>query len=253
MTDVFHLGLTRDMLKGATLAIVPGDPARVARIAEAGDPNSVELASTREFTSRLINLDGNPVVVCSTGIGGPSTSIAVEELAQLGIDTFLRIGTTGAIQPDIAVGELIVTQASVRLDGASQHFAPLEYPAASNFEATRALVDAAQSGGHTHRVGITASSDTFYPGQERYDTVAGWVVNRFRGSLEEWQHLGVLNYEMESATLFTMCQSNGWRAGCVSGVIVNRGTQEIPDETIVAGVERKAIEVVLEAARRLLS
>lgn len=97
------------------------------------------------------------------GIGGPSTSIAVEELAQLGIRTFLRIGTTGAIQPHINVGDVLVTTASVRLDGASLHFAPMEFPAVADFECTTALVEAAKSIGATTHVGVTASSDTFYP------------------------------------------------------------------------------------------
>ncbi len=117
-SDVFHLGLTKNDLQGATLAIVPGDPERVEKIAALMD-KPVKLASHREFTSWRAELDGKPVIVCSTGIGGPSTSIAVEELAQLGVRTFLRIGTTGAIQPHINVGDVLVTTASVRLDGAS--------------------------------------------------------------------------------------------------------------------------------------
>ncbi len=252
MSDVFHLGLTRAMLDGAKLAIVPGDPDRVARIAE-GFEQPHELASVREFTSCIGTLNGAPVVACSTGIGGPSTSIAVEELAQLGIDTFLRVGTTGAIQPDIEVGTVIVTTGSVRMDGASRHFAPLEYPAVADFDCTTALVEAARNIGVATRVGITASSDTFYPGQERYDTVSGHVAASLRGSLDEWQHLNVLNYEMESATLYTMCAANGWRAGCVAGVIVNRHTQEIPADGVAEKVEADSIRVVLDAAARLLA
>lgn len=252
MADVFHLGLTRDMLNGATLAIIPGDPERVKRIANLLDEPQF-LASHREFTSYVGKLDGQAVVICSTGIGGPSTSIAVEELAQLGIRTFLRIGTTGAIQTKVNVGDLIVSQASVRLDGASQHFAPLEYPAVADFACTSALVAAARDQGVEPHVGITASSDTFYPGQERYDTVSGRVTQRFEGSLKHWQALGVLNYEMESATLFTMCASQGWRAACVAGVIVNRTQQEIPDDAVIKATETKAVTVVVEAARKLLA
>ena len=253
---MFHLGLTREQLAGATVAIVPGDPGRVRRIAEHLDAAS-ELSSTREFTSMSGTIDGTPVVVCSTGIGGPSTSIAVEELAQLGIDTFLRVGTTGAIQPHIDPGDVIVTTGSVRLDGASLHFAPLEFPAVADFECTSALVAAARrrtdaSTASVH-IGVTASSDTFYPGQERYDTVSGRVVERFRGSMEEWRDLGVLNYEMESATLLTMCASQGWRAGCVAGVLVNRTRSEIPDEAAATAVETMSIGIVVEAARRLLT
>lgn len=251
MSDVFHLGLTTEQLRGATLAIVPGDPERVARIAALLE-RPVELASTREFTSMLGWLDDVAVVVCSTGIGGPSTSIAVEELAQLGVRTFLRVGTTGAIQPGIEPGEVIVTTASVRLDGASLHFAPMEFPAVADFDCTAALVAAARASDARTHVGVTASSDTFYPGQERYDTVAGRVVRRFRGSLDEWRSLNVLNYEMESATLFTMCAANGWRAGCVAGVLVNRNVDETPDEHASAAVEATSIGIVVDAARRLL-
>lgn len=256
MADVFHLGIDRSDLGGAKIAIIPGDPQRVVRIAAAiseseGGGDVTELANTREYRSALTSLDGVPIVVCSTGIGGPSTSIAVEELAQLGVTTFLRIGTTGSIQPHVNIGDVIITQAAVRLDGASQHFAPLEYPAASNYECTRALADSAAALGYRHHVGITASSDTFYPGQERYDTVAGDVTTRFKGSLAEWQRLHVLNYEMESATLFTMCSANGWRGGCVATVIANRLEEEIPQAVDHTAMEKQSISVVIEAIRSL--
>jgi uridine phosphorylase len=254
MSDVFHLGLTGEQLQGAKLAIVPGDPARVPKLAAMLDRPSA-LASTREFTSWLgfagADDDAAAIVVCSTGIGGPSTSIAVEELAQLGVRTFLRVGTTGAIQPEIAVADVIVSTGAVRLDGASRHFAPLEYPAVADFACTQALVEAACATGHTVHVGITASSDTFYPGQERYDTVSGFVPAHLRGSMDEWRALHVLNYEMESATLFTMCAANGWRAGMVAGVLVNRTAQEIPDPSVHDAVEAAAVDVVIAAARAL--
>ncbi|MEY0877476.1 uridine phosphorylase [Providencia manganoxydans] len=251
MSDVFHLGLKKSDLQGATVAIVPGDPKRVEKIARLMD-NPVHLASLREFTSWRGELDGKAVIVCSTGIGGPSTSIAVEELAQLGIRTFLRIGTTGAIQENINVGDVLVTTAAVRLDGASQHFAPLEYPAVADFTCTNALYDAAKEAGATVHVGVTASSDTFYPGQERYDTYTGRVMRHFRGSMKEWQDMGVMNYEMESATLLTMCSSQGLRAGMVAGVIVNRTQQETPDEALLKKTEGNVLSIVVEAARRLL-
>ncbi|MDU8924921.1 uridine phosphorylase [Pasteurellaceae bacterium LIM206] len=251
MSEVFHLGLTKNMLKGATVAIIPGDPARSERIAQKMETPEF-LASKREFTSWLGYLDGKPVVVCSTGIGGPSVSICVEELAQLGVRTFLRVGTTGAIQPHIHAGDLLVTTGAVRLDGASQHFAPLEYPAVANFECTNALYAEAVKSGIPTYVGITASSDTFYPGQERYDTYSGFVYSRFKGSLKQWKELNVMNYEMESATLFTMCSALGLRAGMIAGVIVNRYQQEIPNESSLKQIEATAISVVVEAARRLL-
>ena len=251
MSDVFHLGLTKNDLQGATLAIVPGDPKRVEKIAKLMD-NPVHLASLREYTSWRGEIDVKAVIVCSTGIGGPSTSIAVEELAQLGIRTFLRIGTTGAIQEHINVGDILVTTAAVRLDGASLHFAPMEFPAVSDFECMNALYKAAKDNGSTVHVGVTASSDTFYPGQERYDTYTGRVVRRFKGSMKEWQEMGVMNYEMESATLLTMCASQGLRAGMVAGVIVNRTQQEIPDAELLKKTENNALGIVIEAARTLM-
>lgn len=251
MKKVFHLGLSREELNGAQLAIVPGDPDRSARIAEHLD-NPTCLAKTREFHVYLGQLNGHSIIVCSTGIGGPSTSIAVEELAQLGISTFLRIGTTGAIQPHINEGEILISQASVRLDGASQHFAPLNFPAVSDFYATQAMVNACENLSIPFHIGITASSDTFYPGQERYDTYSGYVPKAFQGSCEEWQQLGVMNYEMESATLFTMCAALGLRAACVAGVLVNRTRQEIPNVDH-GEIERKSVAVVLEAAKLLLN
>jgi len=252
MTELYHLGLSEDMLQGATLAIVPDDPGRGARTAAVAD-RSEPLAQRREFTSSLGWLGDTPLVVCSTGIGGPSVSIAVEELAQLGVRTFLRVGTTGAIQPSIAPGDVIITNAAVRLDGASHHFVPPEYPAVSDFACTTALVEASRSVGIEPHVGVTASTDTFYPGQERYDTFSGRVVRRFRGSLDEWQSMGVLNYEMEAATLFTMCASQGLRAGCVGGVLVNRGLDETPDKGFSRQIEVTSATVVMEAARRLLA
>ena len=250
MTPVFHLGLTQDMLRGATVAIVPGDPARVERIAATME-RSEFLVANREFTSYLGWFGDTPIVVCSSGIGGPSTSIAVEELAQLGVQTFLRVGTTGGIQPHLLPGDVIVTTGAGRLDGASLHFAPMEFPAVADFECTTALVDAARAIGVDPHVGITASSDTFYPGQERYDTFSRRVTRRFRGSLEDWRSMGVLNYEMEAATLFTMCSSQGLRAGCVAGVLVNRTQTETPSEETARRIEATTVSVVVEAAKQL--
>ena len=252
MSEVFHLGLTKAMLEGAQLAITPGAPERVERIARLLDKPKF-LVATREFTSWLGYIGDKAVVVCSTGIGGPSVSIAVEELAQLGVRTFLRIGTTGAIQPHINVGDILVTTGAVRLDGASQHFAPLEYPAVADFACTSALYQAAKA--HAKQqvyVGITAASDTFYPGQERYDTYSGKVWRRFRGSLQQWQELNVMNFEMESATLFTMCSALGLRAGMIAGAIVNRTQQEIPNEDAIKHIEENAVLIVVKAAALLL-
>lgn len=250
---MFHLGIDRSMINGATIAVMPGDPARVEKIASKMD-DAVFLHSHREFNIYLAYLDKQPVVICSTGIGGPSTSIAIEELAQLGVNTFIRIGTTGAIQKHINIGDMVISTGAVRLDGASLHFAPLEFPAVADFDVVSALKNAAQKEGVTVHLGVTASSDTFYPGQERYDTATGRVVSRFQGSLKEWQAMGVMNYEMEAATMFTQCASSGFRAGCIAGVLINRNNlEEIPDHAAVVKAEELSIKVVKEAVRTLLN
>jgi uridine phosphorylase len=242
-----HLSLERTMLDGATVALIPGDPGRVPRMARQLQ-NARELAHHREFRSYAGVLDSRPVVVCSTGIGGPSTAICIEELAQLGIRTFLRVGTTGTIQPHIAVGDLIISQAAVRLEGTSQHFAPIEYPAVADHAVTNALIAAAAAEGLTPHLGITVTSDTFYPGQERYDTYTGRILPRFHGAIDHWRQLGALNFEMEAATVFVVARSMGLKAGCVLGVVANRTESEQISRHQVEETEARAIRVALRAA-----
>ncbi len=251
MSTVYHLDLDAAAIEGSTLALLPGDPARVPKIAAAFDGEARELAWRREFRTFLGRLHGRPTLVTSTGIGGPSTSIAVEELARLGIRTFMRVGTTGGIQPDIAIGDVVITTGSVRLDGASDHYAPVQYPAVAHHDVVRALVDAAEQLRRPFHVGVTASSATFYPGEEREDSFGGYVLRQFRGATEEWRQLGVLNYEMESATLLTMCSVLGLKAGCIAGVVNSAGGDRIGEEDLARG-ESVAIDVAVEAARRLL-
>ena len=253
MSRAYHLDLSERLTGQAAHAFLPGDPDRVASIARAFDPDAKRIASRREFTTFLGRLQGLPVLVTSTGIGGPSTSIAVEELARLGVRTFLRVGSTGAIQSQVGVGDVVITTGSVRLDGASDHYAPLEYPAVADHAVVQALVQAAHDTGHRAHVGITASSATFYPGEERGDSFGGYVLRRFQGATDEWRQLNVLNYEMESATLLTMCAALGLRAGCVTGVVNQAGGEEPIAEEDLARGEAAAIEVAVAAMARLLS
>ncbi len=253
MAEVHHLALSRDQLAGARIALLPGDPGRVPAIAAALPREAAELAFNREFRTWLARGPAGAVLVTSTGIGGPSTAIAVEELARLGVDTFIRVGTTGALQERIAVGDVIISTGAVRLDGASTHYAPIEYPAVADHEVTRALVEAAREAGLPHHVGITASSDTFYPGQERYDTFSGYVLRRLQGSAEEWKRLHVLNFEMEAATLFVVAATLGLRAGCVCGVLINRNVTERIDPARARMAEDNTIAVAARAAVALLS
>lgn len=256
MPEAHHLALSRGDLAGARIAVLPGDPGRVPAIAAglarslAGDAR--ELSANREYRSALVQGGVGPALVLSTGIGGPSTAIAVEELARLGVDTFIRAGTTGVLPEHIEPGDVIISSGAVRLDGASTHYAPIEYPAVAHPTVTAALLVGARHTGIRHHLGITASSDTFYPGQERYDTFSGYVIRRFQGSAEEWRRLHVLNYEMEAATLFVVASTMGLRAGAVCGVLVNRTQTERIDPELVTRVEANTIAVACEAVRRLL-
>jgi uridine phosphorylase len=261
--DMYHLELNREKIQGARIVLLPGDPARspviAGKIAEQyGMPKPQRpLAYNREFCTYLVTVKGEPVLVTSTGIGGPSTAIAVDELAQLGVQTFIRVGTTGAIQDGIAIGDIVITSGSVRLDGASTQYAPIEYPAVAHHEVLAALIEAAKSLIPALRcrahVGITCSTDTFYQAQERTDSFARYIPRRFQGMTEEWRRLRVLNYEMESATLLTMCNALGLRGGCVTGVIGSRTTEEpITPEALKLGqdhaiaVASKAVELLIK-------
>lgn len=253
---VYHLDLTKEDIDNTRVALLPGDPFRVPAIAGAIEHafggEARELAWKREFRSMRCRFGTHSVLVTSTGIGGPSTAIVIEELAMLGIRTFVRVGTTGAIQPFVAVGDVVITTGSLRLDGASTHYAPLEYPAVAHHEVLSALIGGARKQGLTYHVGITASSDTFYPGQERHDSFTGEVPRRFRGIMEEWRTLHVLNCEMESATLLTLTSAMGLRGGCVTGVLCNRLRDErIGNDALMTG-ERNAIAVAVSSLEYLL-
>jgi len=195
----------------------------------------VELASHREYTTFIGGAADTPVLVTSTGIGGPSVSIAVEELARIGIRTFIRVGTTGAIQDFLKNGDCVITTGAVRLDGASRHYAPIEYPAVACLRVTNALVSGAERAGVPCYTGITASSDTFYEGEEKAGSFRKYTIRAIRGSTEEWRMLNVLNYEMESATLLTMTASMGLEGGCITGVINRSHDGEITPEDLALG------------------
>lgn len=222
----YHIALSKDMIEGAEYVLLPGDPYRVESLAKAFDANATHLKSNREHTSYLANFHGQKVLVCSTGMGAPSTGIAVEELATIGLKYFLRIGTSGGIQSHINLGDIVISSAAVRLEGTSTHYAPLEYPAVSSFEFTGDLIQAAEKIKVPYHVGITASSDTFWPGQERHDNYSGYLLRRFQGSMAEWRALNVLNFEMEAAALFVICDVFGLHSACLCGVIAKRDASE---------------------------
>ncbi len=252
MYRAYHLGLSSDAVRDVSLALLPGAPERAEILAEAFGKPEV-LAFHREFKSVLAENKEGKVLVVSTGIGGSSLSIAVEELARIGVRWFIRVGTCGALQEDVAVGDLVISEGAVRLDGASLHYAPLEYPAVADWETVKILKEACEKARVRYHIGVTCSSATFYPGQERYDTFSGYVPRNLQGSLREWQTLKVLNYEMEVATLLVMARVFGLRAGAVCGVLVNRTKREEVEEGVVEKVEKNLARVSALAARQILS
>ncbi len=256
MANVYHLDLNKKMVEGARIALLPGDPGRVptiaAFIADTFGTRGNELASKREFRTHRARIRNANVLITSTGIGGPSASIAIDELAQLGVTSFIRVGTTGAIQPHMGIGDCVITTGAVRLDGASTHYAPIEYPAVAHHELVSALIEGAGRAGVRCHCGVTASSDTFYPGEERTDSFRKYIIRRLRGTRDEWKRLNVLNYEMESSTVLTLTASMGLKGGCITGVVNRGGTGRITESALRKGTEN-AIKAAVYAVERLVS
>ncbi|APC97142.1 uridine phosphorylase [Francisella frigiditurris] len=228
---LYHISLSTKLIKNAEIAILPGDPGRVEFIAKMLDENAVFLANNREYTSYLAKVANKDILVISTGMGGPSSGICIEELAMIGVKKFIRVGTCGTIQEHINIGDIIITTASVRLDGTSYHYAPIEYPAVASFELNSSLQRSATKANHNVFFGITASSDTFYPGQERQDNYSGYVRNQFKNTVSEWRKLNVLNLEMESSAILTICATFGLEATCLCSVMAKRTNSEKVDKS----------------------
>ena len=229
----------------AHYVILPGDPDRTPKISSYWDAVTFK-ASHREYVTHTGKYKGKDISCTSTGIGGPSLSIAVEELFRIGARTFIRVGTTGAIQEQINVGDLIISSGAVRLDGASKAYVRQEYPAFADLEVTFALIEAAEGLGLPYHVGVTASTDSFYAGQGR-PCFNGYDQSWMATLIPDLKKAGVLNFEMESATLFTLTRLYGGRAGAITAVIAQRETGQFKAD---AGLEG-AIRVGNEAVRIL--
>ncbi|MFH0749684.1 MAG: nucleoside phosphorylase [Candidatus Gottesmanbacteria bacterium] len=214
----------------ARCVLLPGDPARVGKIASLWD-SAYEVANHREYHTMTGVMQGTPISCTSTGIGAPSLAIAVEELSRIDVDTFIRVGTCGGIQKNQKLGDVIISTGAVRLDGASRDYVIPEYPAVAQFEIVMALIAAADTLKIPHHVGITASTDTFYCGQGRFG-YKDYFPSHKAHLLKDMQIAGVQNFEMEASCLFTLASLFGKRAGAVCTVIANRVTNEfeITDE-----------------------
>jgi uridine phosphorylase len=201
-------------------ALLPGDPARVDVIA-GGWTDSRFVADNREHRTYSGTLDGVPVTCCSTGMGGGSASIAFEELAALGADTFIRVGSCGAISEAVECGDLIVCSGAMRQDGTSPQYIDISYPALAHYEVTTALVEACERMQFPCRVGISCTTASFYCGQARPGH-RGYTQSFFEKKVEDLNRAGVLAFEMEAATIFTLAGIYGLRAGAVFAVVAHR-------------------------------
>ncbi len=227
------------------IAIIPGDPGRVDRIAAQCD-DVRDVSTNREY--KLVNAvyEGTPLTICSTGIGCPSAAIAVEELANVGVETFIRCGTCGALQSGIEIGDMIIASGAAKEEGTSKRYEPGVYPAVADYDALSRLVEGAKANDETVHVGAIVSDDAFYNETDAY--------------VADWEDAGLLAVEMEAATVFALARRKGLRAGAICTVDGNlvEGTQkgeteadELPPKA-KNNVER-AITITLDAVAELAS
>jgi uridine phosphorylase len=226
---LYHIDFGREDLGSLspTIALLSGDPQRANFIAQTYLHDVRILSENRGLHSYLGYLpNGKPVLSATSGMGAPSLSIVVNELVQVGIQKIIRIGTCGSIQPHIPVGSIVISSAALCRQGAANDIAPVEYPAAADPFLTVALVNAAQELKIAHYLGITASVDTFYEGQERTNSANSNLIRKLEGITEEYRQLNILNYEMEAGTLFKMAGVYGFAAAAVCGVVAQRTVSE---------------------------
>ena len=242
----YHIQVAKDEV--GRYVILPGDPKRCVKIAQYFD-NPVLIADNREYITYTGTLDGVKVSVTSTGIGGPSASIAMEELYRCGADTFVRIGTCGGMQTEIKSGDIVIATAAVRMEGTSREYAPIEYPAVANLDVTNALVEAANEKGFVCHTGVVQSKDSFYGQHEPEVMPAGYeLINKW----EAWKRMGCLASEMESAALFIVAGKLRVRMGSCLLVLANQEREKLGLENPVVHETDMAIRVAVEAIRRMI-
>ena len=228
--------------------ILPGDPGRSPLIAQYFD-DPVQVAYNREYNVYTGTLLGEKVSVCSTGIGGPSASIAMEELSAIGCDTFLRVGTCGGIALPVESGDVVIATGAIRNEGTSREYAPIEFPAVPDYEVLTAMVEAAKAQGKSWHAGVVQCKDSFY-GQHSPQRMP--VSYELEAKWEAWKRLGVLASEMESAALFTVASALGVRCGSVFHVVWNQEREKAGLDQKESGDVTFAIEVCMEALKSLI-
>lgn len=229
--------------------ILPGDPGRCAAIAALFD-EAHHIAQNREFNIYTGTLLGERVSVCSTGIGGPSAVIAMEELHQIGADTFLRTGTCGGIDLDVRSGDIVVATGAIRYEHTSREYAPLEYPAVPDLDLTLALRDAALAMGKTVHTGVVHCKDSFY-GQHSPEKSPMAAELQEKWSI--WKRLGVKASEMESAALFVAADALGCRCGSCFHVIWNQERELAGLDQDMSEDTSAAVRVAVDALRRIIT
>ena len=244
----YHIAASRGEI--GKYCLLPGDPGRCEKIA-AYLEGAYHLVSNREYNIWCGYLCGELVTVCSTGIGGPSTAIAVEELVACGADTFIRIGTCGGLSLSVEAGDSVIASGAVRQDGTSREYAPIEFPAVADTDTLFALVSAARELSLPYHTGVVQSKDSFY-GQHSPARMA--TESALIEKWTAWKRLGVLASEMEASTLFVVCASLGAKSGAVFMSVWNQerflaGLDNDSDETHDT---EKAIKTAIEAIKFLI-
>ena len=228
--------------------ILPGDPGRCKAIAAHFD-DAVFVSQNREYTIYTGTLLGEKVSVCSTGIGGPSAAIAMEELKKVGADTFIRVGTCGGIALDILPGDIVVANGAIRFEHTSMEYAPIEFPAVGDFEITAALKEAGEELGYRTHVGVVQCKDSFY-GQ--HSPQCSPVYYELEQKWESWKRLGVKASEMESSALFVVASALGVRCGSCFHVVWNQEREKAGLFMPMIEDTSGAVQVGIEAIKKLI-
>ena len=229
--------------------IMPGDPKRCAKIAEHFE-NAKLIADVREYVTYTGTLDGEKVSVTSTGIGGPSASIAIDELAKCGAHTFLRVGTCGGMDLSVKSGDLVIATGAVRMEGTSKEYAPIEFPAVADFDITTALKHAAEKLNIPHHLGIVQCKDAFY-GHHNPELMP--VSYELENKWNAWLRLGCLASEMESAALFVVGSFLKVKVGSIFLVVANQEREKAGLENPVVHDTDMAIKTAIEAIKMMLN
>ena len=243
----YHTGVGPDDI--GKYVIMPGDPKRCAKIAEHFEDAKL-VADVREYTTYTGYLDGVKVSVTSTGIGGPSASIAIDELSKCGAHTFIRIGTCGGMQEEVLSGDVVIATGAIRMEGTSREFAPIEYPAVPDFDVTNALRDAARTLKVPHHTGVVQCKDSFF-GQHEPEIMP--VSYELQNKWEAWLRMGCLASEMESAALFIAGSFLRVRVGSCFLVVANqeRAKKGLPNPQVHD--TEAAIKVAVEGLRKMIA